>query len=368
MEIWRNAIYVILGRNVLEAFTEKKNFIVKFFDPEQLGSLLMPYTNALKKGLAKNDIFLPNIYYAYDSELNPDLYYVVSGTKKILYHYKQAYLFDVIEYNAKSYMLLEEPNLTTIHNLVENADASLEQGKFNKAMELYDKTFYWTLCIDNDLSDSLEVFMNATYNASYIYYINRNIDDAIRLAEILLAVVDSNAFHDPIMRYMVHMLYADLLWLNDKNDDALNYFKQCVNDVKYINRPELLRLALWDIVCAYFALSNATDNDCLLALNLFKNLAYPHEMQYVSDLIISVQGKKIDELKGENQRLRNRCEDLEKKLSWRTSIGNTLQHVKGLLITISAILPKQMAFMTTVGRLEVSKNVFKDDASVLKSL
>ena len=368
---WGIPVRVELGANVVKAFTSPKRFLEASPKP---GNLLLPYTENLQEQLRKDGKFLPSIQYDVNPRLKPNFFRVIYGLNDDLSEAVNANdVINALASVAWHYELSELPSVDEVKRLTREGNDFLSKGNYGKAIKAYDKAYYWTLIIREH--DTIEVLITALFNAGYIYYINNRLPDALDCTVALCDIVDSRDFHDPVMRYHTHMFRANLLWSNEEFSDALPMFQKCINDIEYANQPELMMLALWDLVCAYFAMNLQNDEACLSSLYLMKNLAESHENIFsagqkvtILNMIATVQNNIIAQLQTENRNLRSRCDDLEKKLSPRVAIGNAVRSVSGVLMTISAFLPRQMSFVKTVGKLVVSGNTFNDEARVIDNL
>ncbi len=136
-------------------------------------------------------------------------------------------------------------------------------------------------------------------------------------------------------------------------------------------------LALWNVACSCIVAGLEDEENykvCANSLDLMEDLAdsRPDIFSDGQKVVIARIGKivarrRASELEAENVYLRRRCDDLQKELKFKTSIGNIVHSASGLLLTISAILPRQMSFVKTIGKLVVSDNVFSNESSVIRN-
>lgn len=362
-EHWNEVIRVELG----EYFTSSG-----FFSNPKTDDLIRE-TQRLKDSLENEGIFLPFVQYAGNSNLNFKSFRVIFGVNDYLYNNANiSSVMRVLDSVARHYHLAEKPSADVVKNFVEKGNALLSEGEYNEAMEAYDRAYYWALIVNNNL---MKDFINTVFNVGYIFFINNRLSDAYDCALILRSIVDSCNFHDPTTRYHVHMFQANLLWLGEHFDEATSLFQQCVYDVAKVNQPELMMLALYNEVCAYFATGLKDYNACVNALVSMDKLVIANPRVFsqsqgntILRMLNVVRNKQVAQLQMENQNLRSRCSDLESKLSMLNLLGCAVRSVNGVLLTISAIIPRQMSFTKTIGELVVSGNTFKDEASVIAKL
>lgn len=277
-------ITIELGRGVLELFTQELGFFESLYKDKDLGDLFAPFIRNLRKDLERQCILLPRISYSYDSDL-PDMsirltysiyqkYYEIHNCASL-----KSLLIKIAESYAEFYDLRKQESLFVLTcdlaELAECGHESLLAGRYNKAMDCYDKATY----LFSVFGEIQEPLIGVLYNAAYIHYVNnRSIDEAVRLAKWLVNIVERDDFYDPVIRYEIHTFIAKLLWVHGNpgdqdHEEAVEYFKQAYIDIENLNRqPDLKMLALWNVISACFDEGQELSELCLDSFKLLITL------------------------------------------------------------------------------------------------
>ena len=350
---WLKLVRLELGSNVVNQYTSRRGFL-EAAPPR--GNLLRDAIGELREAL-REEIELPNVYWAESASIEPHKFRVICGISDNLYDGSEANVLDVLAYTIRQYAIQESPTPTVVKRLMEKGNAALLKEEYLQALTAYDKAYYWAMMVNQDV---LEDFITTVYNVGYIYYLNNKRAKAIRYCSILQEIVERDDYPDPTIRYRAHMFYGNVLWADGQHLEALNLFQQAAEDVSaYALSPELQMLALWNVVCASFSMKIETEAPCRYALIALRHLIaaggserYSWEgLNQIASLYEDVAEQKIEELESERQLLVKRCSDLEKRLSVSATVGVIFQHIRGVLLTFSACLPKQITVLSNVGNM-----------------
>ena len=325
-----NPIIIELTDEIIKAYTQKKDFLDwLLMEKENPGDLLRIFQKFLKDELSKQDVFLPNISFYVSKNLHPSQFKIYSGVKSKIYDYAEGRrcfedsLTDTVAEIAKSYMFPEGiPSLNTIRDLTYiGHNALYSPYGYKEAMSCYDKVIYWGLALD-DISNELEdEIISALYNASYISYINnKNINDALRFAKLMTDMVNSDNYYNPVIRYEAHTFYAKLLWTCNERSGALYFFKEAVRNIENANQPELLMLALWNVISVCFAEDQELSPLCIDTFDMLINLIQTNRKLVSTDYFNNLLLLHNSLLSAANQTLVQTNTDLAERVAMQQEI------------------------------------------------
>ena len=362
---WRHAIFIEFGKKFNLSADSMEEF---------------------QESLANQGFFLPEINYDFNPEI-PAYQFRIRYSFHVETHDKSL-LEEVLTQIARDYTLPISTS-SDISDLVSNGNEALFIDKdYDFAMDCYDKAYYWILVAG--VYKLRKEFINVATNIIYIHHINGRLPSHIfQLANNMNEIVGSENFYNPVLRYNVHFLYANLLWMMGRCEEAISFWKICVMDLKHANEPELTMAALNNIVDAYSVMGKDVDNDYVTTLRIMHDIV-PSGTQKtllalaINNAVLIQQNAElnqklfdtIQELKtsdeiiemavAEGIELRAENAEMKKKLKSKNFWNNAVMLIHGILVIISPFLPGAKSPLVQLSGKTISHNKFSGDSSMFR--
>ena len=239
--------------------------------------------------LIQENFFLPLIGWGYASSLSDSVFRITYSFHQGIYALSD--IEAVLRQLAMAYPLpASGVGVREALNLVNNGNAALlMNGDYNSVLFFYDKAYY--LSIHFGQPPLQTALINAAINIIYIHYIEANIPNNImQLMANLSGFVESDDFHDQFLRYDIYFLYANVLWLTEHYEEALIYCEKSVDDVRNAGAPELIMLALHNIVDAYSSLNKSIAQNYIATLHLMHEITpFPEHKNLLADILLAIK-------------------------------------------------------------------------------
>lgn len=340
---WKYPIYIEIGSSVLKKYTAKKSFLGPA--PENAGLLLQGITE-LRQSLSERGVYLPAIHVTDSEELDSSSYKI---------HFSNIYLEEAESQKDLLSAISEvaiDINLTA--ELIDSPEAALQDAydallanNYEQAMQRFRQCHILSLLYTSFAKD---LFIQSVYNIGYIHFINNQIQSAAFCGHLLLNVIETENYYDPMGRYQVHMFCGEIITLLGDIPTAIDLYEKAYHDLDncrnlYDSNP-MAALALWDLICAYHVIGRETSAACLNCIQNLFDLVYSDERS-TKDILAKLHyihaacsDKKIAELEEEKNWLEGKCREYAAKLKPLHIIGATVTQMNGLLIVLSSMLPK----------------------------
>lgn len=188
---------------------------------------LIRATSSLQRKLQTEGIMVPdNILFVSAPQLPPYGFRIVLGIGSEDYDIRQCGYLDAMEKPLRSFYI---PGLTKelVRNQLNIAVGLVCQKKFQAAMELFLKVYYWA-----SQTEYQEARIISLLNITGICLLNNQLDAAQTAASQAQVLVEKNNFYDPYLKFYTHEAAGNVQALSENYTESAKLFDQAFQDIE----------------------------------------------------------------------------------------------------------------------------------------
>lgn len=306
-------IQIECGSNVIKKYTPADTrdlFDILFgADAPEEGKLFIENAAFLRQKLEQQSIYMPSVKFRDSNELSPDQFRIYIGIENFLGNITEYDLYEALQcLILKNQIEVSSPE--KVAEIFQDSVKAFQGRRFEKAVKGFVKTYYWSTILD-----CKEELVNATINCGGIALINNNIDSALLTARRACKLAEEPEFCNPYLKYHAHNFLANMYWLSNNRELAIDNYFRAMKDVQYLNDLYLYVFAIWN--AANTCMWTGNYPECIDLLDaIFKLILrddnYPRET--IETLYLyraAASDQRISELQKQNEELM----EINRKLS-----------------------------------------------------